>query len=81
MLITGRDAHEHRRLAALWSNDGVHWTRQPGAFTGDQPWDSTVLCDPAVMADASGLRLWFGGGDAARPDEGLHGQIGQGSIR
>jgi predicted GH43/DUF377 family glycosyl hydrolase len=80
MLITGNDAHEHRRLAALWSNDGVHWTRQPGAFSGDQPWDSAVICDPSVLVDSSGVRLWFGGGDRPIRDEGLHGQIGVGSI-
>lgn len=81
MLITGSDAHYHRRLAALWSNDGVSWTREPGAISGDQAWDSVVLCDPTVVVDASGVRLWFGGGDVARSDEGLHGQIGTGTIQ
>jgi sucrose-6-phosphate hydrolase SacC (GH32 family) len=81
MLLTGRDAHEHRRLAALWSNDGVHWTRQAGTFSGDQPWDSTVVCDPTVLVDSTGVRLWFGGGDSASPDEGLHGQIGTGTMQ
>ncbi len=81
MLITGRDKQEHRRLAALWSNDGVHWTRQAGAFSGDQPWDRTVICDPAVVIDGAAVRLWFGGGDAPSPDEGLHGQIGTGLVQ
>jgi predicted GH43/DUF377 family glycosyl hydrolase len=81
MLITGRDAHEHRTLAALWSNDGIHWTRLPQVFSGDQPWDSTVLCDPSVIVTDAGVRIWFGGGDVARPDEGLHGQIGVGTIQ
>jgi predicted GH43/DUF377 family glycosyl hydrolase len=81
MLITGNDSKEHRRLAALWSNDGIHWTRQSGAFAGDQPWNSTVICDPTVIADNSGVRLWFGGGDVASRDEGLHGQIGTGTIQ
>ncbi len=77
MLITERDAHEHRTLAALWSNDGIHWTRQPGAIHGDQPWDSVVLCDPTVV----GAMVWFGGGDVPSPDERLHGQIGMGWIQ
>ena len=81
MLITGRDVQEHRRLAALWSNDGVHWTRQAGAFSGDQPWDSAVLCDPTVVVDPAGVRVWFGGGDIASNDERLHGQIGGGTIQ
>jgi predicted GH43/DUF377 family glycosyl hydrolase len=81
MLITGRDAHEHRRMAALWSNDGVHWTRQPGTFAGDQPWDSAVICDATVVTDGSSVRLWFGGGDSPKNDEGLHGQIGVGSLQ
>jgi hypothetical protein len=28
-----------------------------------------------------GVRVWFGGGDVARPDQGLHGQIGVGMLR
>ena len=81
MLITGRDAHEHRRLAALWSNDGIHWTRQPQVFSGDQPWDSMVICDPTVLVDGAAVRVWFGGGDVARPDERIHGQIGVGTLQ
>ena len=81
MILTGNDAHEHRRLALLWSGDGVHWTRQPGAFSGDQTWDSVVVCDPTVVVDSSGVRLWFGGGDKPSRDERLHGQIGIGSIQ
>jgi hypothetical protein len=27
------------------------------------------------------IRVWFGGGDVPRPDQGLHGQIGVGSLR
>jgi predicted GH43/DUF377 family glycosyl hydrolase len=81
MLLTGRDEHDHRKLAALWSNDGVHWTRQPQIFSGDQPWNSTVLCDPTVIVTDAGVRVWFGGGDQPRPDEGLHGQIGVGTLQ
>ncbi len=81
MLMTGRDSHEHRRLAALWSHDGIHWTRQAAAFSGNQPWDSAVICDPTVVVDGAAVRLWFGGGDLARPAEGLHGQIGAGTLQ
>jgi predicted GH43/DUF377 family glycosyl hydrolase len=81
MLITGRDAGEHRRMAVLWSNDGVRWNRQPGAFSADQPWDSAVICDATVLVDSSGVRLWFGGGDIPRNDERIHGQIGMGSLQ
>jgi len=80
MLITGNDAQEHRRLAMYWSNDGVHWKRQPGAFSGDQSWDRVVVCDPTVVVDGSQVRLWFGGGDINSRDEGLHGQIGMGAV-
>lgn len=80
MLMTGRDTREHRSLAAYWSNDGVHWTRQPGVFTGDQAWNRTVISDPTVLVDGATVRVWFGGGDLARPDEGLHGQIGAGTL-
>ena len=40
------------------------------------------MCDPSVeqMPDGS-IRVWFGGGDVARPDQGLHGQIGVGVLR
>jgi len=81
MLITGTDAHQHRSLAAFWSNDGIHWTQQPHSFSGDQAWDSVVLCDPTVIVTDDAVRVWFGGGDQARPDEGLHGQIGVGTLQ
>jgi predicted GH43/DUF377 family glycosyl hydrolase len=80
MLITGRDAGEHRRLAALWSDDGVRWTRQAGSFAGDQDWDRAVICDATVVVEGSGVRVWFGGGDVARNDERLHGQVGTGRL-
>jgi predicted GH43/DUF377 family glycosyl hydrolase len=81
MLTTGRDTHEHRRLAILWSGDGVHWTRQPGAFSGDQDWDRIVVCDPTAIVEGSDVRVWFGGGDVAKNDEGLHGQLGAGVLQ
>jgi len=81
MLITGRDGQEHRRLAAWWSNDGVHWTRQAGDFSGDQDWNRVVICDPTLVATSAGIRLWFGGGDRPSNDERLHGQIGTGTVQ
>lgn len=81
MLFTGRDASEIRRIGAAWSNDGVHWTRQKQAFAGDQAWDAKVVCDPTVVVEDSRVRVWFGGGDVASPNERLHGQIGTGVLQ
>jgi predicted GH43/DUF377 family glycosyl hydrolase len=83
MLYTGSDRAEHRRLGLAKSPDGVHWARVPNfVVSGSQPWNSAVICDPSVepMPDGS-IRVWFGGGDVARPDQGLHGQIGVGILR
>lgn len=81
MLYTGRDSHERRSLIAARSNDGVHWRKQEGAFRGGSAWNSEVICDPTVLVEPGKTRLWFGGGDVARPDENLNGQIGEGEIR
>ncbi len=82
MLFTGRDAHENRTLGLARSADGVKWTRSdPEIFRGDQPWDSKVLCDPTVLVQSGKVRVWFGGGDVASPDQNLHGQIGIGEMR
>jgi hypothetical protein len=81
MLYTGRDRSEHRRMGLAHSPDGVRWERIPNfLISGSNPWDSQVICDPSVeqMPDGS-LRVWFGGGDVRRPDQGLHGQIGVGT--
>jgi len=83
MLYTGRDRSEHRRMGLAHSIDGVRWERVPNfLISGSNPWDSQVICDPSVeqMPDGS-IRVWFGGGDVARPDQGLHGQIGVGVLR
>ena len=77
MLYTGRDPAENRSLALLRSNDGVHWSTTGQRWRGTQSWNRKVLCDPTVLGD----RFWFGGGDVASPDENLHGQIGEGTIR
>jgi predicted GH43/DUF377 family glycosyl hydrolase len=81
MLYTGRDRTGTRRLGLAHSSDGVAWKRQPPVFAGAASWDSKVLCDPAVEVTPQGIRVWFGGGDVASPDENLHGQIGLAILR
>jgi hypothetical protein len=76
MLYTGRDIHEYRRLGLARSTDGIRWNRLPAVFSGANPWDSKVICDPTVVVDGGRVLVWFGGGDVASPDENLHGQIG-----
>jgi hypothetical protein len=76
MLFTVRNFDETRYLALARSTDGVHWTRLPVKYTGTQPWNSKVLCDPTVVVEGDTIKVWFGGGDVASPDENLHGQIG-----
>jgi hypothetical protein len=46
-----------------------------GIIEGQQPWDAAVVCVPSGYFDGS-LKIWFGGGDRASPDENLNGQIG-----
>ncbi|HKE22317.1 MAG TPA: hypothetical protein VKB88_07995 [Bryobacteraceae bacterium] len=81
MLYTGRDGAENRRLGLSRSNDGVHWEKLPAVFPGTRAWDSEVICDPTVLVENDQIRVWFGGGDVPRPDEGIHGQIGYGVLR
>jgi predicted GH43/DUF377 family glycosyl hydrolase len=78
MLYTGRDAREHRRLGLARSRDGVSWERASSApvFSGGSTWNIKVVCDPTVEPRDSVVRVWYGGGDVAGPDQGLHGQIG-----
>jgi len=83
MLYTGRNKKEQRRMGLARSVDGVRWERLPNVvLAGSDKWDSQVVCDPSVeqMPDGT-IRVWFGGGDVARPDQGLHGQIGVGVLR
>jgi predicted GH43/DUF377 family glycosyl hydrolase len=80
MLYTGRDRGEVRRLGLARSRDGVAWEKQPSVFSGGQPWDSKVLCDPSVLAERDRVRVWFGGGDVAAPDHNIDGQIGLGTL-
>jgi predicted GH43/DUF377 family glycosyl hydrolase len=81
MLYTGRDNHENRRLGLARSTDGVHWRKLPAVFAGSEAWNSKVICDPSVIATDSEVRVWFGGGDVARPDENINGQIGFAILR
>jgi predicted GH43/DUF377 family glycosyl hydrolase len=83
MLYTGRDKGERRRVGLAHSTDGVGWERVPNfIIAGMNPWNREVVCDPSVeqMPDST-IRVWFGGGDLAKPDQGLHGQIGAGILR
>ncbi len=82
MLYTGRGAGEARKLGMGRSTDGVRWTKLPFVFSGAHEWDSKVICDPTVRPlDDSRVAVWFGGGNVARPDENLNGQIGFGVLR
>ena len=40
-----------------------------------------VVCDPTVLVEGNVVRVWLGGGNAARPDENLNGQIGLAILR
>ena len=77
MLYTGRDMAENRRLGLARSLNGVRWQKLPAVFSGTAAWDSKVICDPTI----SGGGVYFGGGDIARPDENLNGQIGFATLR
>lgn len=80
MLYTGRARGEMRRIGLAKSTDGVFWTRESLVIEGAEDWDREVVCDPTVEVLPEGVRVWFGGGDVARPDQGLHGQIGVGML-
>jgi predicted GH43/DUF377 family glycosyl hydrolase len=80
MLYTGRDRAENRRLGMARSVDGVTWEKLPGSFSGSERWNNKVICDPSVLVEGDSIRVWFGGGDVASPDENLHGQIGVATL-
>jgi predicted GH43/DUF377 family glycosyl hydrolase len=81
MLYTGRARGEKRRIGLAKSPNGIIWIRQSLVIEGTSDWDREVVCDPTVEVLPEGVRVWFGGGDVARPDQGLHGQIGVGMLR
>jgi predicted GH43/DUF377 family glycosyl hydrolase len=76
MLYTGRDHYELRRLGLARSRDGVRWEKLPMVIAGGEAWDSKVICDATVIANGDRATVWFGGGDVARPDQNIDGQIG-----
>ena len=82
MLYTGRDRRENRRIGFAWSTDGVRWKRlaADSVFAGGEAWNSKVVCDPSVLAEGDAVRVWFGGGDVASPDQNLHGRIGLATL-
>jgi len=80
MLYTGRDQNEVRRLGLARSRDGARWEKLPLVIAGEQPWDSKVICDPTVIANGDRVTVWFGGGDVARPDQNIDGQIGLATL-
>ena len=80
MLYTGRDSSEVRRLGLARSRDGVRWEKLAIVIAGDQPWDSKVICDPTVITNGEQVTVWFGGGDVARPDQNLDGQVGLATL-
>ena len=81
MLYTGRNRGERRRMGLARSRDGVNWQRTPLVISGQAAWDSQVVCDPAVEVQSDRMRVWFGGGDVASPDENLHGAIGVATLQ
>jgi hypothetical protein len=83
MLYTGRDRHENRRLGLAFSHDGAHWQRysEQAVFTGQEPWNSRVVCDPTLLPRDGILRMWFGGGDVPHPAENIHGRIGYAELK
>lgn len=82
MLYTVRAQDEQRYLALARSQDGITWQQVPDfQVTGSQSWDSKVVADPTVEVQPNQIRVWFGGGDIASPDQNLHGQIGLGALR
>jgi hypothetical protein len=76
MLYTVRDFAENRYLRLARSTDGMRWTKLAMHYRGTHAWNSKVICDPTVAVDGDVVKVWFGGGDVASPDENLHGQIG-----
>lgn len=82
MLFHVRELDEKRHLELARSPDGVRWTLVPDLqITGTEAWSSKVLADPTVEVRPDQIRVWFGAGDQASPDQNLNGQIGLGSLR
>jgi hypothetical protein len=60
----------------------VRWNRlaADSVFAGGEAWNSKVVCDPSVLVEGNAIRVWFGGGDVASPDQNLDGQIGLATL-
>lgn len=81
MLYTGRDRQEQRALGYAVSKDGRKWEKlRSPVLRGGQRWNAAVVCDATVLVENGRARIWFGGGDLARPDERLNGQIGYAEL-
>lgn len=81
MLYTATRQDGSRSLRLARSKDGVAWEKIESRITGRATWNTKVLCDPEVDVSPEGVRIWFGGGNVASPDENLNGQIGAGTLR
>jgi len=81
MLYTGRDRNEVRRMGLAQSADGVKWERTDLVIEGTEAWNAKVVCDATVLVEPGRVRVWFGGGDSAHPDQNINGQIGYGELR
>jgi hypothetical protein len=69
-----------RRLGLARSRNGVAWEKLTDVFTGDQPWNAQVICDPSILIEGDRVRVWFGGGDVPRPAQNINGQIGLATL-
>ncbi len=77
MFYAGRDNSEYRRIGLALSADGLVWRKQSVVLdVVPQGWDSRVVTSPHAFVSGRKLFLWYGGGDVATPDQGLHGHIG-----
>ena len=59
------------------SEDGVRWRKTGPVHAGAADWNHAVVCDPTVVIEEGEVRLWYGGGDTASPDERLNGAVGE----
>ncbi len=80
MLYTGRNKLEQRNIGLAVSADGVNWKKMSydGMFElPENSWDNQVICDTTLLRQEDGrVRVWYGGGNVADPDENLNGKIG-----
>jgi predicted GH43/DUF377 family glycosyl hydrolase len=80
LIYTGRSANETRDFGYAISSDGVSWKKMSmtGLSKNRSAWNSKVVCDSTILKNADGsFTVWYGGGNVARPDEQIDGQIGR----